>query len=180
MSTTVFTRTRSFITAFHRVSTSTMTMCSFVPHFADGKVVKGFGRGSKELGIPTANFPESVIEHLPEDTPCGVYYGWASVADGEVHKMVMSIGWNPFFKNKKKSMEVHVIHSFNDDFYGSILKIIMLGYVRPMKSFESLDELITAIKTDIATAEEKLNLPENMDYRTNNFFKKHSNSVLSL
>ena len=26
---------------------------SCLPHFARGKVVKGFGRGSKELGIPT-------------------------------------------------------------------------------------------------------------------------------
>lgn len=28
-------------------------MSSKLPHFAEGEVVKGFGRGSKELGIPT-------------------------------------------------------------------------------------------------------------------------------
>lgn len=51
-----------------------------------------------------ANFPESVVDSLPESFGTGVYYGWAQVDDGPVHKMVMSIGWNPFYKNTKKSM----------------------------------------------------------------------------
>ena len=38
----------------------------------------------------------------------GIYYGFASVDGGPVYKMVMSIGWNPFYKNVKKSM-VHVL-----------------------------------------------------------------------
>ena len=40
---------------------------SKLPHFARGKIVKGFGRGSTELGFPTANFDEAVIEQLPEE-----------------------------------------------------------------------------------------------------------------
>ena len=28
-------------------------MFAKLPHFAEGEVVKGFGRGSRELGIPT-------------------------------------------------------------------------------------------------------------------------------
>lgn len=31
-------------------------MSKILPHFASGKIVKGFGRGSKELGIPTGNY----------------------------------------------------------------------------------------------------------------------------
>ena len=34
----------------------------------------------------------------------GIYYGFANVDRGPVYKMVMSIGWNPYFKNVKKSM----------------------------------------------------------------------------
>ena len=34
--------------------------------------------------------------------------------------------------------ETHVIHMFKEDFYGSTLKVIMLGYIRPMKNFSSL------------------------------------------
>ena len=51
-----------------------------------------------------ANFPESVVENLPADIGTGIYYGWASLGNGDVYKMVMSIGWNPFYKNTKKSM----------------------------------------------------------------------------
>ncbi|CAC5368974.1 RFK [Mytilus coruscus] len=144
-------------------------MEQILPHFAEGKVVKGFGRGSKELGIPTANFPENVVENLPKDLPGGVYYGWANVDNGEVLKMVLSIGWNPYYHNTKKSMETHVIHTFKEDFYGSTLKVIMLGYIRPMRDFSSLDELIGAINDDIQEAKEKLDLPENASYKQNNF-----------
>lgn len=31
-------------------------MSKILPHFASGKIVKGFGRGSKDLGIPTGIF----------------------------------------------------------------------------------------------------------------------------
>lgn len=51
-----------------------------------------------------ANFPENVVENLPKDVTTGIYYGWAQVDSGEIHKMVMSIGWNPYYKNEKKSM----------------------------------------------------------------------------
>lgn len=53
---------------------------------------------------PTANFPEHVVEQLPPEIQTGIYYGWAKVDDGPTHKMVMSIGWNPYYKNEKKSM----------------------------------------------------------------------------
>lgn len=52
----------------------------------------------------TANYPESVVDNLPKDMPLGVYYGWGSVDDGEVYKMVLSVGWNLYYKNTKKSM----------------------------------------------------------------------------
>ena len=41
------------------------------PIFLFGDVVKGFGRGSRQLGIPTANFPESVVKSLPKNFNTG-------------------------------------------------------------------------------------------------------------
>ncbi len=74
------------------------------PYFTSGKVVHGFGRGSKQLGIPTANFPTEVVDNLPEEYKEGVYYGWAQVDNGPVYKMVMSIGKNPYFNNEKRTI----------------------------------------------------------------------------
>ena len=45
-----------------------------------------------------------MVEGLPTSLDSGVYYGWACVDDGPVYKMVMSVGWNPHFNNKKRSM----------------------------------------------------------------------------
>ncbi|XP_074642439.1 riboflavin kinase-like [Tubulanus polymorphus] len=141
-----------------------------LPHFAQGRVVKGFGRGSKELGIPTANFPEDVVDNLPDDIESGIYHGWATVDDGPIYKMVMSIGWNPFYKNEKRSMETHIINKFDGDFYGCTLKIVMLGYIRPEKSFDSLGSLISEIHNDISEAERQLDLPHNQVYKEDAFF----------
>ena len=44
------------------------------------------------------------MSSLPKEINTGVYYGFASIDNGEVHKMVMSIGHNPYFDNKQKSM----------------------------------------------------------------------------
>ncbi len=57
-------------------------------------MVKGFGRGSKELGVPTANLDIAEVGAQAEGFAPGIYFGWASVGSSEqVYKMVMSIGW---------------------------------------------------------------------------------------
>ncbi|KAL8591857.1 hypothetical protein ACOMHN_044353 [Nucella lapillus] len=150
-----------------------------LPYFVEGKVVKGFGRGSKELGIPTANFPESVVRDLPEGLTCGVYYGWASVACGPVFPMVISVGWNPYYHNTVKTMETHILHGFKEDFYSSVLKVIMLGYIRPMQDYSSLDSLIEAINTDIETCKKKLADPAMEEFRSNNFFLSYDDQGAS-
>jgi len=52
----------------------------------------------------SANFEEDVVAKLPEGFECGIYCGWASVDNGPVYKMVMSVGFNPFYDNTKKTM----------------------------------------------------------------------------
>ncbi|CAG0881659.1 unnamed protein product, partial [Darwinula stevensoni] len=144
-----------------------------LPHFAVGRVVKGFGRGSKELGIPTANFPADVVEHLPEDFQTGIYCGWARVANGPIYKMVMSVGWNPYYHNTQKSMETHIIHEFPADFYEAILRVGIVAFLRPEANFSSLDDLIKAIKKDIQDAEALLDSEKYLQIKEDPFLKDH-------
>lgn len=69
----------------------------------------------------------------------GIYFGWCSISSSdERFPMVMSLGWNPYYKNEKKSAEVHVIHEFEEDFYGAELRVLVLGYIRPEKDYDTL------------------------------------------
>lgn len=66
--------------------------------------------------------------------------------------------------------ETHIMHKFESDFYGSCLKIGILGYLREEKNFDSLDALIEQIKNDIANAEEQLEKPDAQKVTTHSFF----------
>lgn len=102
----------------HHTETSGVTL--------KGKVVPGFKRGSKQLGIPTAN-----IEMTEENKKAtknlipGVYSAFGrfnNPSDKEfVHDTdywcTLSIGWNPVYENPEKTIEVYIIHTFSKDFY---------------------------------------------------------------
>ena len=77
-----------------------------------------------------------------------------------MYKTAASIGWNPYFKNEKKTVEPHLIHQFDDDFYGQSLKVVLCGILRPEKNFSSLEELKAAIHKDIEDTKELLSDPQ--------------------
>ncbi|KAF9349008.1 riboflavin kinase [Mortierella sp. NVP85] len=179
-----------------------------------GTVIKGFGRGSKDLGIPTANLPEEAIAAQEQHMKTGIYYGWAQVvvktkpdsssepvaaaseAEGAVsgesisvaesaststsslathcpatvYPMVMSLGWNPYYKNEKKSAEVHIMHKFHRDFYGDDLRVIVLGYIRPEFDYTTLEALIEDINIDIDVAHQSLKRPDYAAFKDDPLF----------
>ncbi|CDO74001.1 hypothetical protein BN946_scf185043.g50 [Trametes cinnabarina] len=122
------------------------------PIHLSGAVQRGFGRGGKDLGCPTANLPDESITPMSSVTETGVYYGYAQVSrekdgqvilpeeDGKVLPMVMSLGWNPYYKNEKMTAEIHIMHGFKADFYGHSMKAIVLGYIRPELDYTSRGE----------------------------------------
>ncbi|XP_065878391.1 bifunctional riboflavin kinase/FMN phosphatase [Euphorbia lathyris] len=140
------------------------------PWHISGPVIKGYGRGSKVLGIPTANLSTEGHSTVLSQHPSGVYVGWAALSTRGVYKMVMSIGWNPVFNNTEKTIEPWLLHEFNEDFYGEELRLVIVGYIRPEANFPSLDSLIEKIHEDGRIAERALDLPCYSNYRDDSYF----------
>jgi len=110
------------------------------------------------------------VDLLPNELPAGIYFGWAQVGLSTVYEMVTSVGWNPYFRNQIKSMETHIMHNFEDDFYGSNLKICLAGYIRDEMNFTNIDDLKDKIREDIDIAHCKLKEEKYFKLSENNFF----------
>lgn len=135
-----------------------------------GAIVPGFGRGSRQLGVPTANLAPAPLEAQLRGLPAGVYFGWARVdpgagapdADAAVHKMVMNVGRRPTFDAQgvgvaELSVEVHIMHSYAaEEFYGRPMRVVALGFIRPEVKFSGLPELLARIHADIGLARAQL------------------------
>jgi len=114
-----------------------------------GEVVRGFGRGSKMLGIPTANLDAEAVRTQLGEATSGVFGGWAGVGDrDEVYMMVMSVGWNPQFENTERTVEPWLLHDFDADFYGEEIRLLTAFYIRPEAKFTTMENLIERIHED--------------------------------
>ncbi|MFH0410776.1 bifunctional riboflavin kinase/FAD synthetase [Corynebacterium sp. L4756] len=133
-------------------------------HFSvSGPVVRGAGRGGKELGFPTANqyFHDTVA--LPAD---GVYAGWLTIlptgapVSGNMepdiaYAAAISVGTNPTFGDEQRSVESFVLDR-EADLYGHDVRVEFVEHVRDMVKFSSVDELLHVMHQDVATTREVL------------------------
>lgn len=129
-------------------------------HFSvSGPVVRGNGRGGKELGYPTANqyFPESIA--IPAD---GVYAGWftldsaqapvtGNIEPGKRYAAAISVGTNPTFGDSERSVESFVLDR-DADLYGHDATVEFVSRLRGMVKFDSIDELLDAMRNDVRGA----------------------------
>lgn len=124
------------------------------PHSVSGVVIRGDGRG-KTIGIPTANLGE-VPELLPKN---GVYSclvdrigtdGRASV----LARGVSNIGVRPTV-GAGLSIEAHLF-DFDEDLYGTRLRVHLVGRLRDEQRFSGIDELVAQIRRDIERARDEL------------------------
>lgn len=115
-----------------------------------GEVVRGFGRGSKQLGIPTANVDAAALRSALAEAVTGIFAGWASVgASREVYPMCMSVGWNPVFANREKTCEPWLLHDFGGaSFYGEQIRLVACAFIRAEANFPSLEALVERIWKD--------------------------------
>jgi len=135
------------------------------PIYIKGKVVKGFQRG-REMNCRTANLEQSSYTDSLLNLPQGVYWTLARRADSKsVYKSVSSWGNNPSFKNVPNTLEVHILHDFDEDFYEEDLEVLVCGFMRPMWAFQSMEALEKWIDDDKKHAHDMLELQPCLDMR---------------
>eukprot|EP00941_MAST-03F_sp_MAST-3F-sp1_P002923 g2923.t1 len=122
-------------------------------------VVKGFNRGSKELGWPTANLENTAaVAKTLQTMDTGIYCGWCTVGPPSknltVYKAAISVGHNPTFKGKDATphmmIEPYILHDFPEDFYNEMIRLVVVGYIRPEADFSKEPDFMAALKAAIA------------------------------
>jgi riboflavin kinase/FMN adenylyltransferase len=112
------------------------------PYRLAGVVGQGEKRG-RTLGFPTANL-EQISTMIPAP---GVYAAVAHIGQIE-HPAAIHVGSNPTFKQHDSKVEVHVL-DFWGDLYGSVLQVDFLTQVRDIARFDSSEDLVRQLSTDI-------------------------------
>lgn len=114
------------------------------PYFMTGVVEPGRGEGA-DLGFRTANL--AVPDQL-RPLADGVYAAYAYV-DGMRYKAAVNVGVAVTFANRSTATcEVHLL-DFSGDLYGKRVKVEFLHWLRPMRKFANVDELVATVKSNI-------------------------------
>ncbi|GGO93542.1 bifunctional riboflavin kinase/FAD synthetase [Wenjunlia tyrosinilytica] len=119
------------------------------PHRVEGVVVRGAQRG-RELGFPTANVETLPHTAIPAD---GVYAGWL-ITDGERMPAAISVGTNPTFDGRTRTVEAYAIDRVGLDLYGLHAAVEFLAYLRTQEKFASIDDLLERMAADVKRARE--------------------------
>ncbi|MDI3314379.1 MAG: bifunctional riboflavin kinase/FAD synthetase [Mycobacterium sp.] len=127
------------------------------PHRVEGVVVRGDRRGT-QLGFPTANVAPPMYSAIPAD---GVYAAWftvlghgpvtGTVVPGKRYPAAVSIGTNPTFSGRTRTVEAFVLDA-TADLYGQHVALDFVARIRGQRKFDSVDELIAAMAADTERA----------------------------
>ncbi len=120
------------------------------PYMIEGTVIKGAGRGSSLLNVPTANI-RTPYELVPKE---GVYAVKAGL-EGRFLDGVANIGRNPTFGEKQMSYEVHIF-DFSERVLDKDMRVYFIDRIRDEKTFPDIQALHEGILRDIARAKDIL------------------------
>jgi len=116
------------------------------PFSVAGTVIHGDARGAS-LGFPTANL-KTTSEILPAQ---GVYVTLA-LEGGHEHPSVTNVGTRPTFANATFAVETHLLDA-PAQLYDRPLEIRFLARLRPEVRFESREDLVRQIASDVERAQ---------------------------
>ena len=108
-----------------------------------GEVVEGQKKG-RELGFPTINLKFDQDKLIPGD---GVYVTITQL-NGALFESVTSIGTNPTFENRRRTVETYIL-DFDQEIYSELVTIKFFDKIRDQIKFKNEDELIKKINADV-------------------------------
>lgn len=108
-------------------------------------VVRGRGRG-KAIGIPTINLE---LAAAPAGMRHGIYAATVRVGHEE-YMGAVHFGSRPVFRDSE-ALEVHIIDEVIAEAPPTI-DLTIIGFLREVGDFTSVDQLVRSIQGDIATA----------------------------
>ena len=122
-------------------------------HRVEGVVVRGHQRG-RALGFPTANLETLPHTAIPAD---GVYAGWLARLDTDGSELerwpaAISVGMNPTFDGRERSVEAYALDRDDLDLYGAHVAVDFASRMRPTLKFGSAGELVTQMHVDVDDA----------------------------
>ena len=125
------------------------------PHRVEGIVARGQRRG-RSLGFPTANLETLPHTAIPAD---GVYAGWLASLDPagieeERWPAAISIGTNPTFDGRERTVEAYALDRDDLDLYGAHVAIDFIARLRGTVRFDSVGELVAQMHRDVDAARE--------------------------
>ena len=119
-----------------------------------GEVVHGKALG-RTVGMPTANLKISEGA-LPEN---GVY-ATRIIIDGQIYSSVTNIGSRPSVDdNEQVTVETYIL-DFDKDIYGKKVELELHQFLRPIRKFNSLEEVFTQVKKDVKEVKKYLDMCE--------------------
>jgi riboflavin kinase / FMN adenylyltransferase len=115
------------------------------PWFVSGKVIHGDKRG-RELGFPTANVrldPDCALKH-------GIYAVRVGVGERR-YDGVASFGRRPMFDQGTVLLEAFLF-DFAGDLYGEMIDVAFIEWIRPERTFASVEDLVRRMNEDAKLA----------------------------
>lgn len=113
------------------------------PYFIQGKVVHGAELG-RTIGFPTINQTYEEGQLVPK---YGVYASRVAV-DGQTFSSITNIGIKPSVDYEGSPIVETYIIGFSGDLYGKTVETELLGFIRPERKFDSVEELKMQIAED--------------------------------
>jgi riboflavin kinase / FMN adenylyltransferase len=126
-------------------------------HRVEGVVVRGHRRG-RALGFPTANLETLQHTAIPAD---GVFSGWLVSLAGDGAELerwpaAISVGTNPTFDERERTVEAYALGRDDLDLYGRHMAADFVTRIRGQARFGSVAELVEQMRGDVAAARDVL------------------------